>query len=227
MSQRLDPYRAALPPQDIVVLGAGGHAKVVAQSLRRSGGWHIVGFIDEHDPARAGEAFCGAAVLGGRAALAGLREQGVSAVAIAFGDNRARLALDAALAAQGWQRPAIVDPTAQVADDVRLGPGCYVAAGAIVEPGSSLGRQVIVNSAAVVCHDAVIGEGVHLCPASCLGGHVQVGPRSWIGIGSVLRDRVCIGADVVIGAGSLVLGDVPHGVVAYGHPAQVITKAQP
>lgn len=213
--------------QDIVVMGAGGHAKVVAQSLRRSGRWNIVGFIDEHDPARAGEAFCGAAVLGGRAALASLRDQGVSAVAIAFGDNRARLALDTMLAAQGWQRPAIVDPTAQVADDVRLGPGCYVAAGAIVEPGSSLGRQVIVNSAAVVCHDGVIGEGVHLCPASCLGGHVQVGPRTWIGIGSVLRDRVRIGADVSIGAGSLVLRDVPNGVVAYGHPARVITKAQP
>ena len=212
--------------QDIVVFGAGGHAKVVARSLRHSGPWRIAGFIDEHNPARRGEAFCGAAVLGGREALAGLRERGVAHAVIALGDNAARVALDEALAAQGWARPAIVDAGALVADDVQLGPGCYVAAGAIVEPGSVLGRQVLVNSAAVVCHDGFVDDGVHLCPRSCLGGQVRIGPRSWIGIGTVVRDRVRIGAGVLIGAGSLVLHDVPPGVVAYGHPARVITKAQ-
>lgn len=213
--------------QDIVVIGAGGHAKVVARSLRECGGWHVVGFVDDQNPARAGERFGGATVLGGRAALAALREQGVAVAVVAFGDNRARLAFDAWLACGGWQRPAIVDPSARVGDDVVLGPGCYVAAGAIVEPGVALGRQVIVNSAAVLCHDGIVDDGVHLCPRSCFGGHVRIGPRSWIGIGATVRDRVRIGADVVVGAGALVLRDVPDGVVAYGHPAQVIVKAQP
>lgn len=211
--------------QDIVVIGAGGHAKVVARSLRECGGWHVAGFVDDQNPARAGERFGGATVLGGRAALAALREQGVAAAVVAFGHNRARLDFDAWLAGGGWQRPAIVDPSARVGDDVVLGPGCYVAAGAIVEPGVALGRQVIVNSAAVLCHDGIVDDGAHLCPRSCFGGHVRIGPRSWIGIGATVRDRVRIGADVVVGAGALVLRDVPDGVVAYGHPAQVIAKA--
>lgn len=210
--------------QDIVVIGAGGHAKVVARSLREGGGWHVVGFIDDQNPARAGERFGGATVLGARAALAALREQGVAAAVIGFGDNRARLAFDGWLAQAGWQRPAIVDPSARVGDDVVLGPGCYVAAGAIVEPGVVLGSQVIVNSAAVLCHDGVVDDGAHLCPRSCFGGHVQIGRRSWIGIGATVRDRVCIGADVLIGAGSLVLRNVADGVVAYGHPARVRGK---
>lgn len=212
--------------QDIVVIGAGGHAKVVARSLRECGGWHVVGFVDDQHPARSGERFGGATVLGARAALAALREQGVAAAVVAFGDNRARLAFDAWLAQGGWQRPAIVDPSARVGDDVVLGPGCYVAAGAIVEPGVTLGTQVIVNSAAVLCHDGVVDDGVHLCPRSCFGGHVRIGRRSWIGIGATVRDRVRIGADVVVGAGALVLRDVPDAVVAYGHPAQVVVKAQ-
>lgn len=212
--------------QAIVVIGAGGHAKVVARSLRECGAWHIAGFVDDQNPARCGERFGGASVLGGRAVLARLREQGVAAAVVAFGDNRARLAFDALLEAAGWQRPAIVDPSARVGDDVVLGPGCYVAAGAIVEPGVVLGAQAIVNSAAVLCHDGVVGDGAHLCPRSCFGGHVRIGQRSWIGIGATVRDRVRIGADVVVGAGSLVLHDVPDGVVAYGHPAQVRVKAQ-
>lgn len=210
--------------QSIVIFGAGGHAKVVADALRRLGRWRVEGFIDDVHPQRAGEEFCGGHVLGGRAALPALRERGVASIVLAFGHNVARLALADELAAQGWSFPAIVDARAGVAADVLVGPGCYVAAGAIVEPGVRLGAQAIVNAGAVVCHDVDIGAGVHVCPGVCIGGHAVIGRGAWVGIGAVVRDRARIGAGSLVGAGALVLEEVPEGMVAYGQPARAIRK---
>ena len=212
--------------QSIICWGASGHAKVVAQTLRRLGRWRLEGFIDDRNSERRGEAFCGARVLGGREALTAARARGIEELLFAFGDNAARLALWCELEPQGWRFPALLDPAAVVADDVEIGAGSYVAAGAIVQPGVRIGAQVIVNSGAIVEHDSRIGDGVHIAPRACLAGHVEVGRGSWIGAGSVVRDRVHIGAAAVIGIGSLVLHDVPDGVVAYGHPARCVREAK-
>lgn len=212
-----------MPP--IVIFGAGGHAKVVADSLRRLGGWQVEGFVDDLAPERAGEPFGGAVVLGGRGVLPALRERGVDALVLAFGHNHARLALAEQLGAQGWRFPPVVDPLASVAADVQLGPGCYVGAAAVVEPGSRIGAQAIVNTGAIVCHDSEVGDGAHVCPRACLGGHARVGRAAWIGIGSVLRDRARVGARALVGAGSLVLTEVPDGMVAWGQPARVIRES--
>ena len=209
----------------IICWGASGHAKVVAQTLRRIGRWRLEGFIDDRSPERRGEAFCGAQVLGGREALAAARARGIEEMLLAFGDNAARLGLWRDLEPQGWRFPVLLDPTAVVADDAEIGPGSYVAAGAIVQPGVRIGAQVIVNSGAIVEHDSRIADGVHIAPGACLAGHVEVGGGSWIGAGSVVRDRLRIGAGVVVGIGSLVLRDMPDGVVAYGHPARVVREA--
>lgn len=211
--------------QAIICWGASGHARVVAQSLRRVGRWRLDGFIDDRDPQRRGEAFCGARVLGGREALAAARARGTEEMLLAFGDNAARLALWRELEPQGWRFPVLLDPAAVVADDAEIGAGSYVAAGAIVQPGVRIGAQVIVNSGAIVEHDSRIGDGAHIAPRACLAGHVEIGRGSWIGAGSVVRDRLRIGAGVVIGIGALVLRDVPDGVVAYGHPARVVREA--
>lgn len=210
--------------QGLVIFGAGGHAKVVADSVRRLGGWRIEGFVDDVSPGRAGEAFCGARVIGGRSALPALRERGVEAIVLGFGHNQARLALAAELAAAGWRFPSIVDPRASVAGEAALGEGVYVGVGAVVEPGARIGAQTIVNTGAVVCHDADIGAGGHVCPRVCIGGHAVVGRGAWVGIGAVVRDRATIGEWSLVGAGALVLGSLPAGVVAYGQPARVIRK---
>lgn len=212
--------------QPIVIFGAGGHAKVVADVMRRLGQWHVEGFIDDVQPRRTGELYCDSRVLGGRAVLPPLRERGVASIVLAFGHNAARLALADELAAQGWTFPAIVDPRAAVAADVLVGPGCYVAAGVIIEPGVRLGAQTIVNTGAIVCHDVEIDAGVHVCPRVCIGGHAAIGRGAWVGIGAVVRDRARIGEGALVGAGALVLEEVPDGVVAYGHPARPMRKAE-
>lgn len=208
----------------IVVWGAGGHAKVIASSIRRSGAWQLAGFIDDVDPARAGEAFCGSRVVGDRSALPALRAAGLRDVVLAFGDNAARLALAQWLGDEGWAFPAIVDPSAVVADGAEIGAGSYVAAGAVVQPGARIGAQVIVNSGAIVEHDVRIGDGAHLGPGACIAGHAEIGRGCWLGAGAMVRDRVRIGEGAIVGMGSIVVADIPAGVTAYGHPARVVAK---
>lgn len=208
----------------IVVWGAGGHAKVVAQSLRRNGSWRLVGFIDDVRPQRLGEPFEGAVVLGGREVLPGLLAQGTRHLMLAFGDNVARLQLWRELVALGFEFPSVVDAHAVVADDAVLGPGCYVGVGAVIQPGARLGAQVIVNTGAVIEHDCRVGDGAHLCPRTCIAGHVEVGGCAWIGVGAVVRDHCRVGAHSLVGMGSVVVKDVPERVVAYGHPCHLIRK---
>lgn len=205
----------------IAVWGAAGHAKVVADAWRCRGG-DVAGFLDDVAPQRRGESFFGACVLGGREALPGLRADGLTALALGFGDNAARLALGTALRAEGWRLPPIVHPAAVVAADVVLGEGCLVAAGAVINPGARIGAFAIVNTGAIVDHDGQLDDGVHLGPRACLAGGVEVGRGAWIGAGATVRDRCRIGAGTVIGLGAAVVSDIPPAVVAQGCPARVV-----
>jgi UDP-N-acetylbacillosamine N-acetyltransferase len=209
--------------QRIVIFGAGGLAKGYAQTLRRlAAHWRLEGFIDDVNPARAGEAFGGAAVLGGRAALAAARERGVDALVLAIGSGAARLALAAELAAQGWRFPTLIDPHAIVSDDAQLGEGCYVAPGTIVQPGVNVGAQTLLNLQSTLSHDCQVGAGSHVSVRASLAGHVVAGREVWLGIGSVVREGIRIGDGTLVGAGALVVKDLPAGVVAYGQPARVV-----
>ena len=214
-------------PLPIVVYGAGGHAKVVAQTLARSARWRLAGFIDDLRPERRGEPFAGASVLGGAGALDALRRDGVGHAIVAFGHNEARQRVAGQLATLGFRLPTIIDVHAIVADDASFGDGCYLAEGAVVHSGSRVGAHTIVNTGAVVEHDVAVGEAVHLGPRVCLAGHVQVGTRAWIGMGALVRDRVHVGADAVVGMGAVVLRDVPDGWVAYGAPARAVHPVKP
>lgn len=210
----------------VVIWGAGGHARVVADILRRLEGYEIVGFLDDLSHARRGQPFCGGQVLGGREELDALRERGVQDLVVGFGDNDARLAAAALARAKGFRLPAAIHPRAVVASDVALGAGSVVVAGAVVNPGAELGEGVIVNTCASVDHECAVEDGAHLGPGSHLGGHVKVGRAAWVGIGAIVRDRVTIGAGAQVGAGSLVLEDVPPHVVAYGVPAKVARRVK-
>lgn len=204
---------------DIVIWGASGHAKVVADAIRCAGLLRARGFIDDLNPDRRGQAFCGATVLGGRDRLDGLWADGVRLMALAFGDNTARLRLADEMSALGFRFPVLVHPRAVVAEGVEIGAGSFVAAGAIVNAGARIGRQVIVNSGAIVEHDCDVGDGAHLSPRACLAGGVTVGRGAWVGAGATVRGGLGIGAGSVIGMGSVVLRSIADGVVAYGCPA--------
>ena len=207
----------------VIIWGASGHAKVIADILRGSGS-EVVGFIDDINPERRGEQFCGATVLGGRDDLNELRLSGVSQVIIGFGDNARRLAAGEDAESLGFILVTAIHPSAVVASDVVVGPGSVLAAGAIINPGSVLGRLVIVNTGATVDHDCLIADGVHVGPGVNIAGHVQIGCRTWIGIGAKIIDHRRIGAGSIVGAGAVVVDDVPDGVVVVGVPARILKQ---
>lgn len=199
----------------LVICGAGGHAKVVAD-VARCLGWTVEGFVDELHAERTGEEFCGSNILEPSALLAG----GTAAIAVGIGDCEVRLNRAKTLLERGRSAPVLVHPRAIVAQSAVLGPASQVIAGAIINPDARLGTAVIVNTGATVDHDCVIGDGVHLAPGVHLGGNVTVGDGTFVGIGSVVKPGVRIGRQCIIGAGAVVISDLPDGVTAYGVPAR-------
>ena len=209
---------AGLP---LVIVGAGGHARVAADIAALSKDFVIAGFIDDVHPERKSTSFCGVTVLGGGEALAGLRSDGVRHAFIAIGQSKARLRWAQTVVNDGFELAVLSHPAAICASDVVIGPGSLLAAGAIVNPGASIAANVIINTAASVDHDCSIEEGAHIGPGARLGGSVAVGRRAWIGIGAVVKDRIRIGREAIVGAGAVVLKDVPDAVIVYGNPARV------
>lgn len=197
---------------------------MVTDILRRSGGWEIVGFLDDVDPRRQQEPFAGAVVLGTREQLPGLLRAGIKDLALAVGSCQPRLQMLAAARAQGFNLVRAIHPQAVVSPEAAVGEGAVVAAGAVVNPGANIGAAVILNTSSSVDHECVIEDGAHLCPGVHLAGRVQIGRGAWIGIGAIVKDRVRIGEGAVIGAGAGVLNDIPAGALAYGVPAKVIRQ---
>jgi len=207
-----------------VIWGASGHARVVADALRLAGGHDLVGFLDDVNPERAGTRFCGLPVLGGKERLEDLLREGVTHVIFGFGDCAARLRLADFVRSLGFSLAVAIHPRSVIAEDVPVGDGTLVAAGAVVNPGARIGGNVILNTSCSVDHDSVVEDGAHVCPGARLGGNVSVGRGAWVGIGSVVIDGVRIGAGAFLGAGSVVVGDIPEGILAYGVPARPVRK---
>ena len=209
----------------VIVWGAGGHAKVVAEILRLSGQYDVLGFIDDQNPQREGQEFFGATILGGKQAAEKMRKDGVDQAIVAIGDCAARLALAEVVVRMGYTLATAIHPRAIISPNCSVRPGTVVTAGATISPAAQVGANVILNTDCSVDHDCIVEDGVHIGPGVHLGGRVTIGRATWVGIGAVIRDGVHIGANSIIGAGAVVLKDIPDGVVAHGVPARVSRRA--
>jgi sugar O-acyltransferase (sialic acid O-acetyltransferase NeuD family) len=213
-------------PLPLVIWGASGHARVVADIVRITRNFNIVGFMDSVDLSRKGTDFCGAPILGGEEQLEFLHKNEVRHLFLGIGDCQARLSLAATISHFGFELATIIHPRATVSKDVFLGPGTVVMAGAVVNPASTIGENVIVNTSASIDHDCVIENGVHIGPGAHLGGGVTIGQGTWVGIGAIIKDKIRIGKGAIIGAGAVVLKDIPENVIAFGVPAKIIRKRE-
>jgi UDP-N-acetylbacillosamine N-acetyltransferase len=210
----------------LIIWGASGHARVVADIIRLSGVYAIAGFIDDVHPERAGESFEGSTILGGRETLADSLGSGVTHLIAAFGDCKERLKISRFAAEQGFVLGTAIHPSAVVAASSHIGAGTVIAANAVVNPATTIGDGVIVNTSASIDHDCRIGNGAHVSPGACLAGGVSVGDCAWIGIGAAIADGRKIGDRAIVGAGAVVVDDIPPDVVAYGVPARVVRGRQ-
>jgi sugar O-acyltransferase (sialic acid O-acetyltransferase NeuD family) len=204
----------------VVVVGAGGHARVVTSLLRLMPEVEVVGVADRTSSA-IGERIGDTKIVTTFDDLPELLHSGVTWAALALGDNRERSEMLARLKSGGFSLLTAVHPTAVIEADAKVGEGAVICAGAIVCTEVVIGPGVIINTGAIVDHECVVEECAHVAPGCCLAGRVHVGARTLVGAGSRVIPNRRVGADCVIGAGSVVVGDIPDGSVAYGVPARV------
>jgi UDP-perosamine 4-acetyltransferase len=209
----------------VIILGAGGHARVAIDMLRRTG-CDVIAAVDA-DPRLHGTAFHGVPVIGDDHALErytpaqvqlvnAIGNRAVAAGNSALGPRRKAFEL---FTARGFRFAAVVSPQAIVAGD--LGIACHVFAGAIVQVGAAIGDNAIVNTGAQVDHDCIVGPHCHIASGAVVCGNVQIGAEAHIGAGAVVvHDRV-IGAGAVIAAGAVVVADVPPGATVMGVPGRI------
>ena len=204
---------------DVVIIGAGGHGKVVLDILQAQGKYRVAGFLDAN--ASLAESYvCGVPVLGQINALPRLKRQKIRRAIIAIGDNKARLAQVADVEAAGMELVSAVHPTAFVSSRAKVGRGVVVAPKASIVTEAVIGDLVIVNTAAVVDHECVVGDGAHICPGAVLAGRVRVGRGAFVGIGANVIQCRTVGEFAVIGAGAVVIDDVRDGAKMIGVPAR-------
>ncbi len=202
--------------EKIYIYGCGGHAKVVAATARLCG-YEIGGFWEDSD-ARVGEDFFGSKII----ALSDVPRGAL--IFIAFGDNRMRLQRGIALQ-DDFRIATIIHPTAQIAEHVKIGRGCYVGALANVDPDVEIGDFCIVNNGSNISHESRLGDACHICGGTQLAGNCGIGKCAMVGIGSCVIEKCKIGDGTIIGAGSTIIADIPSNVVAVGSPAKVIKVA--
>lgn len=205
----------------IVVVGAGGHAKVVIETLRAMGrpvAWCI---------APGGGECLGVPILAGDDHLEKLREDGHTEAVIAIGSNALRARLAEKVAGAGYELVTAVHPQAVVSPSAKIGKGVAILPGAIINADAVIEDLAIINSGAVVEHDSRVGYGAHLGPLCGIAGQVTLGRMAFLGLGAKVIPGITIGANTTVGAGAVVISDLPADVVAVGVPARIAKSARP
>lgn len=201
----------------LVIVGAGGHGKVVADSASSQGRWSSVSFVDDRPGAR--QDVLGLSIVGTTADISRLVD-GNTEIVVAIGDGKRRLELLLDYHRLGYPVVTVTHPAATVSRFSEVGAGSVIFAGAVIQPGAVLGLGCIVSTGATVDHDCSLGNVVHVCPGAHLAGNVVVGTGSWLGVGSAVRHGIRIGEWAMIGAGAAVVAHVPDGTTAMGVPAR-------
>lgn len=208
--------------KDFLLVGAGGHARVVADTLLALDPDTRIVMLDAEYPAlRENDGF---PVVGTIEQLEEFRH--THAVGFAATGNAAeRLRAIEMLRQRGFEVPALIHPASWVSPKARLGAGTIVMAGAVVQTGSVIGLGGIINTGASVDHDCRLGDGIHLAPGARLAGGVEIGNRAWVGLGAVVKEYLSIGSGAAIGAGAAVIRDVADDDIVAGVPARSIKSS--
>jgi sugar O-acyltransferase (sialic acid O-acetyltransferase NeuD family) len=207
----------------LLIVGSGGHARVVLDAAITADTFDPVGFID--DSRAAGWLVDDLPVLGATAQLAKIvnRYKGVQVV-VAIGDNFVRSTIvnriEAILPRVVFAT--VIDAAAAVSRRVEIGAGTMINAGSIVNPSVRIGRHAIFNNSSSIAHDNDFGDFSSTGPGVTTGGDVRIGAFTHIGIGATVRHGVTVGEHTVVGAGALVIRDTPVRVVVKGVPGKVV-----
>lgn len=196
--------------KDVIIIGAGGHARVIADIVRCRGD-RCLGFLDDFAQDGVGDI----PVLG---TIKDYVNYPNASFIVGIGNAAVRRKVVRSMEGVRWYTA--IHPAAVVSElNVSIGPGTAVMAGAIINTGAVIGAHAIINTAAVVEHDNRIGDFVHISVGAKLAGTVTVGPDSWVGIGAVVSNNLSICGGCMIGAGAVVIRSIGEPGTYVGVPA--------
>lgn len=205
----------------VVLIGGGGHAKVVLAALLSSGNFQVKGYVDAGEQ---GPPLLGIPRLGGAGALerfAGEHAGAAAAIGVGMtGSTATRRRLETRAEALGLSLPVVRAPSAVINADVRLGAGSFLADRVVVNPSAQVGRCTILNTGCIVEHDVTVGDHAHISPGAVVCGGARIGPDCWIGAGAVINQGVNVAPGCIVGAGAVVTGDLTDPGTYVGVPAR-------
>ena len=207
--------------EPVILIGAGGHAKVCIEAFREQGFYEPVACIDPNAQA---DYVLGVAVDRNEDGLESYLAKGVKWAFVAIGHNPLRAKLSLELRKSGFQLPNAISQSARVSPSATLGHGILIMPGAVINAESDIGDFCIVNTNAVVEHDCRVGIACHVAPGSVLGGRVRLEDEVFIGTGASVIPNLVIGKGATVGAGAAVVSNIDANVTVVGVPARPLIR---
>ena len=212
------------PLLPVIIIGAGGHAKVLIDALRLQS-VEILGIVDA-DPGKKGQELMGVPVIGGDDEVLKYSPQNICLVngigSVCVSSLRRRIF--EFFRNKGYQFANVIHPTAIIANDVELSEGVQIMAGVVIQTGCQIGENSIINTRTSIDHDCMIGCHVHVSPGCVFSGGVVVEEEAHIGTAAVVIQNIRIGFMSLVAAGAVVVRNIPGGVTVAGVPARELTK---
>ena len=205
---------------NLLILGAGGNSKVIAETYMSSINHGNIKYLDDN---YANIKNNSNTIIG---PLSKIYEKEIknkfSKAIISISDPKIRMYWLDILERENYDIKPIIHKNSFVSKTAKIDNGSVIYAKACIQTEAKIGRGVFINTNSCIEHNSIIGNGVHICPGTNIGGHVNIGYCSWIGIGSSIIQDIKIGENVMIGAGSVVTTNIPNNSLAVGSPAKVI-----
>ena len=213
----------------IIIIGSGGHAKVVADIIltrekELNENLKIIGFLDDNFKNLRYDNIFNIPILGDLNNIDNFSKNEDYFFIIAIGSNEVRKKISEKYKELNYYTA--IHPRSVISREVIIGSGTVVMANVVINPNSTIGKHCILNTSSVIEHDNELGDYVHISPNTTLCGGVNIEDNSWVGAGSVVRQQIHIGKDVIVGANSVVVKDIENSCIVAGNPAKKIKEKE-
>ena len=201
----------------LMILGAGGHGKVVAEIAELMGRWDEIVFLDDNQKL---SEVNGYKVIGTLNDYMAYKDRYQYAF-VAIGNNKSRVELIDNMIRKGLVVPTLIHPFTAISANCKIQEGTVVMAGAVINTNTIIGKGCIVNTCSSIDHDCVFEDGVHISPGVHIGGTTNIGKATWVCVGASVANNVAIGKNAVVAAGAVVTKNIPDNVMVAGVPAVI------